>query len=245
MAFLLDREPKEFDPRRVRHQCRSALLSGIRQSVSRLSRTPRRRDGETRLEEPRVRLHDRCARPVGGFPRGPLVCRRGLVLHDGDASARASADPAAPSRRGGRPQRRKRAPSDPEIWAAHLTVVDGEAIGAPEFETDRARFLGRSHTVRAPIAVMDSRPLSNSVGAVLDPIFSIRRRIRVAPGATVRVAYWTIAAASRWEGAQPPLRPPFSWSGKRNFACRDWRAIAGAERGRTAGIRFADRAAPR
>ena len=93
--------------------------------------------------------------------------------------------------------RRKRAPSDPEIWAAHLTVIDGEAVGAPEFETDRARFLGRSHTVRAPIAIMDSRPLSNSIGAVLDPIFSIRRRIRIAPGATVRVAYWTIAAASR------------------------------------------------
>ena len=93
--------------------------------------------------------------------------------------------------------RRKRAPSDPEIWAAHLTVVDGETVGATQFETDRARFLGRSHTVRAPIAIMDGRPLSNSVGAVLDPIFSIRRRIRVAPGATVRVAFWTIAAASR------------------------------------------------
>ena len=93
--------------------------------------------------------------------------------------------------------RRKRAPSDPEIWAAHLTVVDGETIGAPEFETDRARFLGRSHTARTPIAIMDSRPLSNSIGAVLDPIFSIRRRVRVAPGAIVRVAYWTIAAATR------------------------------------------------
>ncbi len=93
--------------------------------------------------------------------------------------------------------RRRRAPGDPEVWAGHLTVVEGDAVGAPEFETDRARFLGRSHTVHTPIAIMDSRRLSNSIGAVLDPIFSIRRRIRVAPGATVRVAYWTIAAASR------------------------------------------------
>ena len=76
-------------------------------------------------------------------------------------------------------------------------MVDGGAVGAAEFETDRARFLGRGRSVRAPIAVMDSRPLSNSFGAVLDPIFSIRRRIRVAPGATVRVAFWTVAAASR------------------------------------------------
>jgi cyclic beta-1,2-glucan synthetase len=93
--------------------------------------------------------------------------------------------------------RRKRSPDDPEMWAAHLTVVDGVAVGAPEFETDRARFLGRGHTARAPIAITDSRSLSNSGGAVLDPIFSIRRRIRVAPGATVRVAFWTLAAATR------------------------------------------------
>ena len=39
------------------------------------------------------------------------------------------------------------------------------------------------------MAIVDSRPLSNSIGTVLDPIFSLRRRIRVAPGATVRIAY--------------------------------------------------------
>jgi cyclic beta-1,2-glucan synthetase len=93
--------------------------------------------------------------------------------------------------------RRRRTPTEPEIWAAHLSVVEGETVGVPEFETDRARFLGRGRGVRAPIAMMDSRPLSNSIGAVLDPIFSIRRRIRVAPGATVRVAFWTLAAPSR------------------------------------------------
>src|SRR5271166_629958 len=32
-----------------------------------------------------------------------------------------------------------------------------------------------------------------------------------------------------------------SWSGKRNFAGRDWRANSGAERVKTVGIRFADR----
>ena len=35
-----------------------------------------------------------------------------------------------------------------------------------------------------------------------------------------------------------------SWSGKRNFVGRDWRAISAAECGRTAGIRFADRDTP-
>ena len=88
-------------------------------------------------------------------------------------------------------------PSEPEIWAAHLSVANGEAVGKPEFETDRARFLGRGHGVSAPIAMLDARPLTNSVGAVLDPIFALRRRVRVAAGATVRVAFWTMAAGTR------------------------------------------------
>ena len=93
--------------------------------------------------------------------------------------------------------RRRRSPAEPEIWAAHLAVVEGEAVGEPEIETDRARFLGRGREVRAPIAVMDGRPLSNSVGAILDPVFALRRRVRVPPGRTVRIAYWTVAATSR------------------------------------------------
>jgi len=93
--------------------------------------------------------------------------------------------------------RRRRAPTEEEIWAAHVSVVDGLVVGKPEIETDRARFLGRGQGVRTPIAVIDGRALSNTVGTVLDPIFALRRRIRVAPGATVRVAFWTMVAGAR------------------------------------------------
>ena len=93
--------------------------------------------------------------------------------------------------------RRKRAQGEPEVWAAHLSVVDGEAIGKPEIETDRARFVGRGHSARAPIAVIDGRTLSGGVGAVLDPVFALRRRIRIAPGAKVSVAFWTMVASTR------------------------------------------------
>jgi len=93
--------------------------------------------------------------------------------------------------------RRRRTPTEPEIWAAHLTVADGETIGAMEVETDRSRFLGRDEGARAPVAAMDGRPLSNSVGVVLDPIFAIRRRVRIAPGAVARIAFWTVVASSR------------------------------------------------
>jgi cyclic beta-1,2-glucan synthetase len=93
--------------------------------------------------------------------------------------------------------RRRRAPGEREIWAAHLAVVDGDAVGRPEVETDRARFLGRGGGIRTPIAVLDGRPLSNTVGTVLDPVFALRRRVRIAPGATARIAYWTMVASTR------------------------------------------------
>ncbi|WP_456085342.1 GH36-type glycosyl hydrolase domain-containing protein [Magnetospirillum molischianum] len=93
--------------------------------------------------------------------------------------------------------RRRRDPAEREVWAAHLSVVEGETIGAIGFETDRARFLGRGHSIRSAIAMIDGRPLSNSVGTLLDPIFSLRRRVRIAPGETVRIAFWTMVATTR------------------------------------------------
>lgn len=95
--------------------------------------------------------------------------------------------------------RRLRSPGEAQVWAAHLAVVEGEAVGSLQCETDRARFLGRGHGVRAPVSVMDGRPLSNTVGAVLDPIFSLRRLVRLAPGTTARIAFWTVVAPSRSE----------------------------------------------
>ena len=93
--------------------------------------------------------------------------------------------------------RRQRTPTEPQIWAAHLAVVDGEAVGKREFETDRMRFLGRGGSARAASAVMSGSPLSGTTGAVLDPIFALRRRVRIAPGATARVDFWTMVASSR------------------------------------------------
>jgi len=93
--------------------------------------------------------------------------------------------------------RRRRAPNEPEIWAAHLAVVDGEVVGKLEIETDRARFLGRGHSVRDPLAIIDGRPLSNTTGTVLDPVFALRRRLRIGPGAIVRIAFWTLIAPLR------------------------------------------------
>lgn len=95
--------------------------------------------------------------------------------------------------------RRCRTKTEPERWAAHLSVVEGQTVGHVEVETDRSRFIGRGHTIRSPLSVIDGRPLSNTVGTVLDPIFALRRRVSIPPGATARIAFWTMAASSRRE----------------------------------------------
>ncbi len=92
--------------------------------------------------------------------------------------------------------RRPRAPTDPRVWAAHV-LAGGDTGHALEYETDRARFVGRGRSLRAPIAVMDGRPLTNTVGAVLDPVFSLRTRVRIDAGATAHVTFATMVASSR------------------------------------------------
>ena len=93
--------------------------------------------------------------------------------------------------------RRRRSAQEAELWAAHVAVVEGEAVGSGRFETDRARFIGRGRPLRSPIATAGGRVESGTAGTVLDPIFSLTRCLRLAPGATARVAFWTLVAPSR------------------------------------------------
>ena len=85
------------------------------------------------------------------------------------------------------------------MWAAHVAAVEEDPGAIFQYETDRARFLGRGQTVRSPDSVIDGRPLSNTVGPVLDPIFSLRGRIELAPGSTVHAIFSTVVAESREE----------------------------------------------
>jgi len=95
--------------------------------------------------------------------------------------------------------RRQRSSDDAAIWGIHVLVVEGDLVGAVQYETDRGRFLGRGHTAADPVAVMEDRPLSNTTGAVLDPVFSLRRRVRIRPNQTVRCSFSTLVAHSREE----------------------------------------------
>ncbi len=93
--------------------------------------------------------------------------------------------------------RRRRSPSDPEIWLAQFMLVQGATVGALEFETDRARFVGVGNSTRMPAAMKSSERLSNTVGTVLDPVFAMRRRMRIPAGRQVRCTLWTVVADSR------------------------------------------------
>jgi cyclic beta-1,2-glucan synthetase len=92
--------------------------------------------------------------------------------------------------------RRPRAPDEARAWAIHVLSVDGRMQGPVEWETDRARFLGRGRGPEDPVA-LDGRALSGTTGAVLDPIVSLRQRIRLAPGGFVRLSFATGMASSR------------------------------------------------
>jgi cyclic beta-1,2-glucan synthetase len=94
-------------------------------------------------------------------------------------------------------RRRPRSDEEAPVWAVHAMAVAGTPLGAVQYETDRARFLGRGRSPRAPAVIVEDRPLSNTTGAVLDPVFSIRQRIRLAPGQTTRVLFATGVADTR------------------------------------------------
>ena len=93
--------------------------------------------------------------------------------------------------------RRRRSPEDPEVWMAQFILTHGAAIGPLEFETDRARFIGIGKSARMPAAMESGERLSGTVGTVLDPVFAMRRRLRIPAGRQAHCTIWTVAAATR------------------------------------------------
>lgn len=91
--------------------------------------------------------------------------------------------------------RRPRSRQETEKWAFHTLLTDGRGVGRVQYETNRNRFLGRGRTINNPAAL--SQPLSGTVGAVLDPIFSLRRRVRLHSGESATLTFITGLAASR------------------------------------------------
>ena len=79
-------------------------------------------------------------------------------------------------------------------YLGHVLAEEGLVDGAVQFETDRERFVGRGRNARAPAALIGTSPLSGSTGAVLDPIVSLRVRLRIPAGVTARASFTTAVA---------------------------------------------------
>ncbi|MDR3602553.1 MAG: glucoamylase family protein [Desulfosporosinus sp.] len=95
--------------------------------------------------------------------------------------------------------RRPRSEKQAQLWLMHTVATEGEKVGSLQYETDRARFIGRGRSLAKPQALDANHPLSSTIGAVLDPIMSLRQRVRIGPGQTVRVSFSVGYAKNREE----------------------------------------------
>ena len=93
--------------------------------------------------------------------------------------------------------RRPRSATEAAIWCAHVVACGPEVVGKVTCETDRAKFVGRGRSVRNAAALDEGAELTGTVGAVLDPIFSLRVRIRIPAGGSANVAFTTFVTEQK------------------------------------------------
>jgi len=97
--------------------------------------------------------------------------------------------------------RRARSADEPPVHLVHMLVANSARRGAVAHEGERARFLGRGRSPRSPLCLLGpGAALTGSTGATLDPIMALGQEIDLAPRATVRMAFVTLASESREEG---------------------------------------------
>ncbi len=94
-------------------------------------------------------------------------------------------------------KRRPRSDKEMEVCLGAYLVRGADQNEEIEFETDRAQFLGRGNDASCPQALQSSQPLSGTVGAVLDPIISLRTRVVIESGKTAALALVMITAGDK------------------------------------------------
>jgi cyclic beta-1,2-glucan synthetase len=108
---------------------------------------------------------------------------------------------AVPEHRALLAYRRPRSEDEPPIYVGHRLTSEGSADQeALRFETDRRRFIGRGRTLADPLGL--SGETGNTEGYVLDPIFSLRRSLILAPGERFQLSLILAAAETRDQALQ-------------------------------------------
>ena len=100
-------------------------------------------------------------------------------------------------------QRRPRSADEKNVVLIHAMVIEAGRKVTGEYESDRAKFLGRSQTMHTPQSLNRSKGrLSGTTGGTLDPIFSLAQKIDLKPHAKTRVTFLTLAAPTRAEALE-------------------------------------------
>ncbi len=104
-------------------------------------------------------------------------------------------------------RRRPRAATEKPTYLAY-SLVCGQIAESAEwgdfhYESDRARFLGRSHRANRPAALSDDswwlRDGAGTTGATLDPVMALGQTITLAPHDSAQLALITLSAPTRAE----------------------------------------------
>ena len=80
-------------------------------------------------------------------------------------------------------------------WSFHTINIDGQRIGSLQYETARNKFIGRAREL--PNAERLYLPLEDSLGAVLDPIISLRSKVKVPAQSSIIITFVTGIAKDR------------------------------------------------
>lgn len=90
-------------------------------------------------------------------------------------------------------RRRPRSNHDQPLYVLHRVMLEDRTV-APQYETDRARFLGRNRTINAPQALTTTPiTLSGTTGATLDPVMALAQDVEIGPHDSLQLIYLTIA----------------------------------------------------
>ena len=84
-------------------------------------------------------------------------------------------------------KRKKRNIRDIEKFAFHFAFSENLNLGMDSYDTSRQNFIGRIKHIQNPAAINSA--LTNSVGTVLDPIFSIRYKVELKPGESKKIHF--------------------------------------------------------
>ncbi|MGL5354873.1 MAG: GH36-type glycosyl hydrolase domain-containing protein, partial [Clostridium sp.] len=93
--------------------------------------------------------------------------------------------------------RRVRAKCAKSPYLINTLVIAGNEKPNITYETSRINFIGRNRDLKSPEVMEKSTVLSNTTGIVLDPIMSLRTKVKIKPGEACELYFITAVGESR------------------------------------------------